>query len=224
MQISTALAFLNELHHNNNTDWFRAQKTRYEAYKKIYVQTIAQWLELMSKVDPTLQSLSPKDCTFRINRDIRFSKDKSPYKTNMGIWMSQNKGRKNSPGYYIHLEPESAFVAGGMWCPEPAEVQLIRREIAFFYEDLQGVMQAPTFRQCFGDFSREPGQFLQKVPKDYPSDHPAAEWLKLKSFTVSAPLLTKAVDGPEFSAEVIEKLSLLKPLNDFLRRGLDTEY
>jgi len=223
MLLSEALAFLQELQSNNNTDWFRAQKSRYEAYKIIYHQTITSLLDAMMQVDPNLQGLEAKHCTFRINRDIRFSKDKSPYKTHMGIWMAQNRLQRNSPGYYVHLEPGAAFVAGGLWCPEPHDVQKIRREIAFFYEDLMAVMLSPQFQQCFGDFSREKGQFLQKIPKDYTTDHPAGAWLTLKSFTVSSPISLQDIDSKVFIEQITAKLRLLKPLNDFLSRGLHTE-
>ena len=127
-----AIHFLEDLKANNATEWMHANKKRYEAYKKDYHALITSVLEEMKPLDPSLETLEVKNCTFRINRDIRFSKDKSPYKTNMGIWMTTNKTRKNSPGYYIHFEKGKCFIGGGVWCPDADELKKIRREIAFF--------------------------------------------------------------------------------------------
>ena len=130
-----ALQFLNDLIANNNTEWMHANKKRYEDYKKAYHNFIASILAEMKPLDKSLEPLEVKNCTFRINRDIRFSKDKSPYKTNMGVWMSQNRNRKNAPGYYIHYEKGNCFIAGGVWCPEANELKLIRKEIQAIQEN-----------------------------------------------------------------------------------------
>ena len=101
----------------------------------------------MKHLDRTLEALEVKNCIFRINRDIRFSKDKSPYKTYIGVWLSQNKNQKSSPGYYIHYEKGNSFIAGGVWCPESNELKKIRKEINFFYEDLQTIVSDNKFKK-----------------------------------------------------------------------------
>lgn len=123
MWTKEAAQFLDDLTKNNATEWMHENKKRYEGYKKDYNNLIASVLEAMKPLDSSLEPLEVKNCTFRINRDIRFSKDKSPYKTNMGIWMSTNRNRKNSPGYYIHYEKGRSFIAGGVWCPEADELK-----------------------------------------------------------------------------------------------------
>jgi uncharacterized protein (TIGR02453 family) len=218
-----ALKFLNDLIANNNTEWMHANKKRYENYKKDYHNFIGSILIEMKKLDKSLEPLEVKNCTFRINRDIRFSKDKSPYKTNMGVWMSQDRTQKNAPGYYIHYEPGNCFVAGGVWCPETNELKKIRKEIEFFYDDLEGIVSNKNFKKEFGQLDRSENNVLKKAPKDFEANHPAIEFLKLKSFTTSVKINESVFTEADFSKKIAAKLILLKPLNDFLKRGLETE-
>jgi uncharacterized protein (TIGR02453 family) len=218
-----ALLFLEDLIANNTTDWMHANKKRYENYKKDYHQYISSLLSEIKPLDKSLEPLEVKNCTFRINRDIRFSKDKSPYKTNMGVWFTQNKFRKNSAGYYIHFEKGNSFIAGGVWCPEPAELKKIRKEIAFFYDDLEALLSDKKFKKEFGTLTRDETNTLKKAPKDFESNHPAIDYLKLKSFTASEKLEDALFSDPNFNKIVVQKLIALKPLNDFLNRALETE-
>lgn len=218
-----AVQFLNDLIANNATDWMHANKKRYENYKKDYHNYIAGILAEMKPLDKSLEPLEVKNCTFRINRDIRFSKDKSPYKTNIGVWFTQNKFRKNSPGYYIHFEKGNSFIAGGVWCPEPEELKRIRKEIAFFHEDLEAIVDNKMFKKEFGAITRDENNTLKKAPKDFEANHPAIEFLKLKSYTASQKIEDNDFLDPNFSKIVAQKLIVLKPLNDFLNRALETE-
>lgn len=218
-----AVQFLDDLIANNSTDWMHANKKRYENYKKDYHNYIAGILAEMKPLDKSLEPLEVKNCTFRINRDIRFSKDKSPYKTNMGVWFTQNKFRKNSPGYYIHFEKGNSFIAGGVWCPEPDELKRIRKEIAFFHEDLEAIVDNKMFKKEFGTITRDENNTLKKAPKDFEANHPAIEFLKLKSYTASQKIKDNDFLNPNFSKIVAQKLIVLKPLNDFLNRALETE-
>ena len=218
-----AIQFIDDLKANNNTEWMHANKKRYESYKKDYHQFITSILEQMKSLDQSLEPFEVKNCTFRINRDIRFSKDKQPYKTNIAVWLSTNKNRKNSPGYYIHFEKGSSFIAGGVWCPETDELKKIRQEIAFFYEDLEGIVNNPTFKKEFKAITREENNVLKKAPKGYEPNHPAIEFLKLKSFTCSQKIEDKLFLDTDFSKKIAQKLITLKPLNEFLNRALETE-
>jgi uncharacterized protein (TIGR02453 family) len=218
-----ALQFLADLIANNNTEWMHENKKRYESYKKDYHNFITSILTEMKPLDKSLEPLEVKNCTFRINRDIRFSKDKSPYKTNMGVWMSQNKNRKNSPGYYIHYEKGNCFIAGGVWCPEPNELKLIRKEIEFFHDDLEAIVSNKNFKKEFNELDRSENTVLKKAPKDFDPNHPAIEFLKLKSFTTSSKIDDKLFTDKDFSKIIAQKLITLKPMNDFLSRALETE-
>jgi uncharacterized protein (TIGR02453 family) len=218
-----AIQFIEDLKVNNNTDWMHQNKKRYENFKKDYHLFIASVLEEMKPLDRSLESLEVKNCTFRINRDIRFSKDKSPYKTNIGVWLSTNKNFKSSPGYYIHYEKDASFLAGGVWSPEVNELKKIRKEIAFFYEDLDTIVNDQTFVEEYKQISRDENNMLKKAPKDFDVNHPAIAFLKLKSFTASQKIEDNLFNDKNFASIVSKKLIALKPLNNFLTRALETE-
>lgn len=217
------LQFLEDLKANNNRDWFLTNKKRYELFKKDYHQLIADFLEVMRPLDASLEMLEIKNCTFRINRDIRFSKDKSPYKSHLGIWMNTNPGNGNGPGYYIHIEKGASFIAGGFYSPEPADLKKIRKEIAFFYDDLEEIVNDKNFKKHFNDLDRTESNSLKNAPKGFEKDHPAIEFLKLKSFTVSKKIADAALLDPNFVKNSAEKLIALKPLLEFLNRGLSAD-
>lgn len=216
-----SLKFLADLKKNNNRDWFLANKPRYEAYKKEYHEIIAQMLDALKPKDRALKMLEVKNCTFRINRDIRFSKDKSPYKTHMGMWFNTSTSSGNGPGYYIHIEKGKSFIAGGFYQPEAHELKKFRKEIAFFYDELEDIVSDKKFKSVFGDLDRE--NALKTSPRDYEADHRAIGFLKLKSFTATAPLLDSDLSDKDFIAKTAGKITALKPLNEFLRRALENE-
>ena len=219
----SSLEFLADLKNNNNREWFLANKTRYEKYKKDYHQFISDLLEIMTQGDSNLSNLQVKNCTFRINRDIRFSKDKSPYKTHMGIWMSVNSTIKNAPGYYVQIDNDNCFIAGGLYCPEASELKKIRKEIAFFYDELEEIISNKNFKKVFKDLDRDPSQMLKTAPKDYEKDHPAIEYLKLKSVTASQKFDSEIIFEKNAASLIAAKLLALKPLNEFLNRAILTE-
>lgn len=218
-----SLKFLEDLKVNNNRDWFLENKNRYEAYKKDYHQLVADFLTVMKPLDASLEMLEVKNCTFRINRDIRFSKDKSPYKDHMGIWLSGGSKGNNRAGYYIHIAKEASFIAGGFYCPEADDLKKIRREIAFFYEDLDEILAQKEFKKVFGYFDKNESNVLKNPPRGYEKDHSAIEYLKLKSFETSQKFDWDEVLQPDFVAKMSQRLILLKPLNDFMNRAVTSE-
>jgi uncharacterized protein (TIGR02453 family) len=117
MLTNDSLQFLDDLKANNNRDWFLDNKKRYEIFKKDYHQLVGAFLNMMKPLDASLELLEIKNCCFRINRDIRFSKDKSPYKDHLGIWMTTGAKGKNRAGYYVHISRSTSFIAGGFYCP-----------------------------------------------------------------------------------------------------------
>lgn len=218
-----SLQFLDDLKANNNREWFLENKKRYETFKKDCQQLVGNFLEIMKPLDPSLEMLEVKNCTFRINRDIRFSKDKTPYKSHVGVWLSSGAKGKNRSGYYVHLERDKSFIAGGFYCPEADDLKKVRKEIAFFYDDLEEIMQDKNFKKEFGDFDRNESNLLKNPPRGYEKDHPAIEYLKLKSFETSQKFDLSEVLQRDFVARMSKKLIALKPLNDFINRALTTE-
>ena len=216
-----SLQFIDELKKNNNRDWFLENKKRFEAVKTDYHRLIAEILEAMIPLDDSLKNLEVKDCAFRIYRDIRFSKDKTPYKTHLGIWMSSGQKNTNLSGYYIQLEKGASFIAAGVYWPEAENLKKIRKEIAFFHDELETIVNDKKFKSEFGNLDQE--HTLKMMPKGYEKDHPAIEFLKLKSFTATSKIDDKLLSDKDFVKKITEKLILLKPLNEFLNRALTSE-
>jgi uncharacterized protein (TIGR02453 family) len=217
------LQFLEDLKANNNRDWFLENKKRYEAFKKDLHQLIGDLLDAMKPLDPSLEMLEVKNCTFRINRDIRFSKDKSPYKSHLGIWISSGAKGMNRSGYYIQIEKGASFIAGGLYCPEAEDLKKMRKEIAYFHDDLEAILNEKEFKKEFNNFDRNEKNTLKNPPRGYEKDHPAIELLKLKSFESTQRIDISAVTKKDFVATVSKKLIALKPLNDFINRALTSE-
>ncbi len=218
-----SLKFLEDLKANNNRDWFLDNKKRYEVFKKDYHQLVGNFLDVMKPLDSSLEMLEVKHCTFRINRDIRFSKDKSPYKAHLGIWLSSGVKGWNRSGYYVHIEKGASFIAGGFYCPEAEDLKKVRKEIAYFYEDLEEILNNKNFKKEFGDFDKNESNVLKNPPRGYEKDHPAIEFLKLKSFETTHKFDIDEVTKEDFVTTMSKKLILLKPLNDFINRALTSE-
>ena len=218
-----SVQFIDDLKANNNRDWFLDNKKRYEVFKKDYHLLVDNFLDAMKPLDPSLEMLEVKNCTFRINRDIRFSKDKSPYKDHIGVWLSSGAKGKNRSGYYIHIAKGASFIAGGFYCPEAEDLKKVRKEIGYFHEDLEEIIGDKSFKKEFGDFDRDEKNVLKNPPRGYEKDHPAIEFLKLKSFETSQKFNIEEVTKKDFVEKMSKKLIVLKPLNDFINRALTSE-
>ena len=178
----STLKFLKDLKKNNNKAWFDAHRSTYEKARENFIELVQALIDGHKRYDRGLTDLPAKDCLFRINRDVRFSKDKSPYKTNFGASISP--GGKKSPlaGYYIQLSPGDSFIGGGVWMPEPATLKRIRQEIDYNLKEFEAIVRSKKFRAVYGDLYTREGIQLSKVPQGYEKDNPAAPYLKLKSF------------------------------------------
>jgi uncharacterized protein (TIGR02453 family) len=223
MLTPATLKFQDDLKKNNNRDWFQANQDRYELYKKDYRETIEEFLEEIKPLDDTLEQLEFKDCSYRINRDIRFTKDKTPYKNHLGIWICEGKKKTNLAGYYIHVEKGASFAAGGLYFPDAADLKKVRREIDGFYEELETIVAEDSFKKIFGKLESTEENTLKTSPKDFDKNHPAIEFLKFKSFMASFPISDKELTGKNFVKDTTKKIMAIKPLIEFLNRALTTE-
>ena len=220
LQKST-LDFLAELRLNNNKMWFDENRAGYEESKADVLQLAEQLLRGLSEADPDLLPLKAADCLFRINRDVRFSADKSPYKSNMGFWMS--RGGKKSPdaGYYVHIEPGGkSFVAAGIYAPEPKVLKLIRQEILYGFEEFKCIIENQRFRDFF-DGVELPGHKAARVPRDFDANHPAADFLKLKSIVAVYALDDEVLVSRTLLPTVLSVFSAALPLVRFLNLPID---
>lgn len=216
----STLAFLTKIKTNNNRDWFEKNKELYIAAKEDVEKNIDEILNGIRKFDKRIPAdLAAKKCVFRIYRDVRFSKDKRPYKNNLGASINPGGKKDMSPGYYIHVQPGASFIAGGMWMPEPANLNKIRQEIDYNLKEFLKITNDKTFKKLFGKLSAEDS--LVNAPKGYPKDHPAMEVLKLKSFIVVADLKDKDLLGKDYVKKVAGICKAMQPLNNFLQRAID---
>ena len=220
LQQST-VQFLRNLKKNNRKEWFDANRTKYESAKKDVEDLSVEIIKRLSHTDDSIAHLQPKDCMFRINRDVRFSKDKSPYKTNMGVYFSKGGKKGINAGYYFHLEPGSSFVAGGLWMPMPPELKKVRQEIDYSWAEFSKITGSKKFKSVFGDLDMSNESALSRPPKGYEADNPAISYLKLKSFIAT----TKIKDADLTSKDLVKKVTVhfesLKPLIDFLNRAIE---
>jgi uncharacterized protein (TIGR02453 family) len=220
LQTST-LSFLKSLKKNNNKPWFDEHRDIYEAAKKDFEGLIQQVISAHSKNDPAIADLKPKDCIFRINRDVRFSKDKSPYKTNFGA--SINAGGKKSmrAGYYIHIEPGQSFAGGGLYMPQPADLKKVRQEIDYNLAEFKGIIEGKKFKSIFGTLSNDAELKLTRVPQGFEKDSPAAEYLVYKSYIAMQAFPDAALTEKNLGRTIANAFATIQPLLSFLNRNIE---
>lgn len=210
--------FLKQLDQNNNKTWFEQNRTAYEAAKSNFLEFNTGLIAGLQKIDSTLGALEPKKTIFRINRDVRFSKDKSPYKNNMGTAMSKDGKSMMTAGYYFHLQPgNNSFAAIGSYMPSPEILQRIRQEIDYNFDNFKKIISAASFKKYFNGFDEI--EKLKTVPKGYTADNPALEYLKHKSFVVSKNFTDKEVLAADFLTNLLKCYKAAYPLVLFLHHA-----
>lgn len=213
------LSFLENLILNNNRVWFQENKSSYEDAKKNVEDFATAIIEPFLKIDPSIpKEVTAKQCVMRIYRDVRFSKDKAPYKNNFGIGISARGKGNDGPGYYIHIQPGGSFVAGGYFMPQGEHLKAIRQEIDYNTTDLLKVIDEQEFKTFFGGLDEE--QKLKTTPKGYEIDHPYLHLLKLKSFIVTHSFSDQELMDSNAVGSVLKVLTLIQPLNVFLAQAL----
>ena len=217
----STLKFLKDLKKNNTKEWFEKNRKAYEAAKEDYSSLVNKVIAQFGKKDESIASLTAKDCLFRINRDVRFSKNKAPYKSNMGASIIHGGKKSNLAGYYFHFEPGGkSFVGGGRYMVEPDMMKKIRQEIDYSWNEFNKIIKNKKFATLYGDLEKGEGWSLSREPKGYEKDNPAIEYIKLKSWVATTPI----TDADLTDKNLVKKLSgafeTLQPLIFFLNRGL----
>ncbi len=212
----STLDFLSDLKQHNDREWFAVNRKRYEEARTNFESFVQAVIDKISEFDPILKGLEVKSCTYRINRDIRFSNDKTIYKTHFGAFIV--KGGKNNgdrfAGYYVHVEPgNNSMIAGGAYMPPMPWLTAIREKIAEQGDQFLRIINGKEFLNFFGTIE---GEKLKSAPKGYPKDHPFIELLKLKSFLASKIISDKEIISSDCFGVVIKASRTMKPLNDFL--------
>src|ERR1700733_4153422 len=210
--------FLKELVANNNREWFMANKDRYEAARENVIDFTADWLKQMHQIDPSIdESLDAKKCVMRIYRDIRFRKDKTPYKDNFGISIPTKGLKLGRAEYYLQISPGNSFIAGGYWMPEAEHLKAIRQEIDYNADELKKIIDAPEFVSLFGEFRKQ--DQLKNVPREYAPENENIDLLKLKSFVAFRQLNDAELMQTDAVAAVTNLCSKIYPLNTFLNNA-----
>lgn len=215
----STIQFLKALAKHNNRDWFLANKAKYDLAKADYLLFVEAVLNGIQKTDNTLAELTPKQCVFRINRDVRFSKNKDPYKTNFGASFSKGGKKIQCAGYYFHLEPGASFIGGGLWMPMAPELKKVRQEIDYCFKEFSSVIKQKKFQSNFNEL--DSSNKLVRPPKDYEIDNPAIEYLKLKSFIVSLPITDAELLDKDLVKKVLTTFQAMTPFISFLNRAIE---
>ncbi len=214
----STLNFLKDLSANNNRDWFQANKKLFDAAQDNVTSFAGYLIGEVSKFDDAVAALDPKACVFRIYRDVRFSKDKSPYKINLGAYIAPGGRKSMRPGYYLHVQPGASFVAGGKHIPDGPELLKIRTAIANNTEEFLKIVEKNSYRDMFGEFQ---GERLKSAPKGFDPEHKAVEYLRLKEFMAYTELHDdKFLASAEFPKQLVKMMKEMHPLVAFLRKAL----
>jgi uncharacterized protein (TIGR02453 family) len=218
--LEKSLAFLTVLKENNYKEWFHENKPLYEEAKKEFEPFVNILIQEIRSIDKEVGHLEPKDCIFRVFRDIRFSKDKTPYKTNFGAFVAKGGGRKSEfGGYYFHLEPDNCLLAGGIWMPQPDILKAMRQEIYHNIDEFLEILSNKEFKKNFGEIDQD--HMLKTSPKDYPKDWAHIDLLKFKSYTISKALTNEMVADAKLLDEVRIVFKAMFPINKFFNRVIE---
>lgn len=219
LQQST-LRFLKQLRSNNNKPWFDNHRQEYEKVKEDFINLVQQVLDNAARFDANLQNLQHKNCVFRINRDVRFSADKRPYKNNLAAYFNKDGKKGEGAGYYLHIEPGKSFIGVGIWQPLPEVLAKIRQEIDYNLPVFKLLLKNAKFKKHFFNGLVTENK-LSRPPKGYNDDNPAIEWIKLKSFIVTCTISDADIVKKTFSKQVADVFGAALPLVNFINKALD---
>ncbi len=219
---NNTVKFLKDLKKNNNKPWFDANRMRYDEARKDFEIFIQLLIDKHGKKDKSIAELKAKECMFRINRDIRFAKDKTPYKINMSASIGRGGKKSLFASYYFQLEPSGeSLICGGLWAPMPPELKKVRQEIDYNFDDLQKIISNKKFKTVFKDLYKGEDATLIKVPQGFEKDNPAADYLKLKSFIAIKPLKDIDLTSKDLEKNILEAMEAAQPFVEFINRSIE---
>lgn len=211
--------FLRELRRHNNREWFAAHKQDYLRVKETAENFTARLIAALAGIDPEAARLTPADCTYRIYRDTRFSADKTPYKTHIGIFICPPFGKKSiMAGHYFHLEPDNTFYACGTWYLPPKALKAVRQSIYDEIDEYRSIVESAEFRQYFTSVGED---FLKTAPKGFPKEWQWIDYLRPRMFCATAPLSEQTVCAPNAIDRLLDMMRQGKRLDDFLNYTIE---
>jgi uncharacterized protein (TIGR02453 family) len=211
------LSFLKDLKKNNNREWFDENRQRYQEAKQAFELYVLEVMGEIQKFDREAVNTAPKDCIFRIFRDIRFSKDKTPYKSNFGAYIAKGGRKSTLAGYYLHIEPGASMLAGGIYMPQPDVLKAIRTEIFHNIDEFKSILTHPKFRRHFTAIE---APRLSRPPKGFPADFPDIGLLQYQYYSVGKGESDSAVAKPDYINEIREVFRAMVPFNRFLNEAI----
>lgn len=218
------LSFLRELEQNNNKEWFDGHRKQYVKAKDVFNSFVGKLIEGIAAFDSSVKGLGVNDCTYRIFRDMRFSKDKLPYKTHFGAFVARGGKKSGYSGYYFHIGtgsgdtyPCNHLLASGNYFTEPRVLKILREDIELGGGDFDDIIRNQVDKRMILD--SEPA--LKKVPAGFPSDSPYAEYLKLKNFCLSCGFDDELLLSPDMPETVLEIFRSTKPFIDYVNRAIE---
>lgn len=209
--------FLSKLKTNNSKEWFQENKPEYELIRNDFKDFISQLIEKISKFDKEIIYLSPAKCIFRINRDVRFSKDKTPYKINLGGFISKGGRNAGNPGYYFHLEPGNSFLSGGIYMPRPETLKALREEIYYNADEFKNIINNDLFVKYFKEIQ---GRKLMRGPRGFSPEFSDINFLKFKDYYVTHPISDQRVCSEDIIEYASEIYKAMLPLNQYILRAV----
>lgn len=212
-------SFLLALKRNNNKEWFDKNRERYTLLRENFMQFTNLLLSEIVSFDESLKNIVARDCIFRINKDIRFSADKRPYKNNFGAEFSRGGRRSAYASYYVHIEPGRCFAGGGLYMPMPPVLKAVRKEIYENIEEFEEILQNTQFKKTFGEL--EEIDMLKTAPSGFPKDFRRMEILRHKHYIVSFSVDDNMVCSKSFLPMLVKKFRILFPFNSFLNNAID---
>jgi uncharacterized protein (TIGR02453 family) len=211
------LDFLTALQKNNNREWYHANKERYKEAHTLFLDQVQAIIDRLQPHDPSLLDLTAAEAAFRIYRDVRFSKDKTPYKTHFGAFMAQGGTKSNRGGYYIHVSNDDPFLAAGVYSPPREALQAIRQEIVYRPAEINAIIAE---KEKLG-YSMYEEDKLKRGPKGFPDEGPFTELLKYRHILLSRNLDKKEILAENFADNISKHFIQLVPLNNYLNTALD---
>ena len=212
------LQFLENLSANNNKDWFHDNRKLYEECRDKILLITEILITEIRKFDSEIPAMSPKDCMFRIFRDVRFSNDKKPYKTNFGSFIAKGGRKSLLAGYYFHIEPDGSFAGGGLYMPPAEQLRAIRSYIADNGHEFLDIIQEKKFKKIYPEMYDHK---LKTAPKGFPKNHEFADILRYQSFVFSTNLKKEIITGDNFINYLVNAFIELHKINRFINNGLN---
>jgi len=212
------LDFLKDLEANNSREWFDLNRDRYDATRKQFLVVAEQLIHDIRQFDDEVPVLNPKDCVFRIFRDVRFSKDKLPFKSNYGCFIARGGKKSGFAGYYLHIQPGECFLSGGIYMPLPEYLQAIRQEIYYHPQNYIDLIEDKSFKSTY---TLEYSNKLKTAPKGYPKDWEFLDLIRNRNYAFGHRIEENELFAPDFIKKAIDLFKIIYPLNRFLNKAVD---